>query len=57
MSAIISPQQRVFVEGRMIEDNLIVAHEAFHSLKKNQGRYGKGIALKLDMNKAYDRVN
>lgn len=54
MSTIISPQQSVFVGGRMIQDNLIVAHEAFYFLKKKQGNYGKGIAIKLGMNKAYD---
>lgn len=41
----------------MIQDNLIVAHEALHFLKKKQGQGGKGIAFKLDMNKAYDRVS
>lgn len=41
----------------MIHDNLIIAYEAFHYLKKNQCHRGRGVALKLDMNKAYDRVN
>lgn len=57
MSSLVSPQQSAFAGGRMIQDNIIVAHEAFHFLKQKQGLGGKGIALKLDMNKAYDRVN
>lgn len=40
----------------MIQDNLVVAHEAFHFLKRNDHSGGKGLALKIYMNKAYDRV-
>lgn len=40
----------------MIQDNLVVAHEAFHFLKRNDHSRGKGLALKIYMNKAYDRV-
>lgn len=42
--------------GRLIQDNLIIAHEAFHALKRKE-RGGKDfMAIKLDMNKAYDRL-
>lgn len=34
INSIITPQQSAFVGGRMIQDNLVVAHEAFHYLKK-----------------------
>lgn len=40
----------------MIQDNLVVAHEAFHFLKSKARGLGRGIALKLDMNKAYGRL-
>lgn len=40
--------------GRLIQDNLIIAHEAFHALRQ-RGKGGKDhMAIKLDMNKAYD---
>lgn len=54
--SLISPQQSAFVEGRLIQDNLVVAHEAFHYLKKKGIKGDRGFALKLDMNKAYDRL-
>lgn len=56
MLDLISENQSAFVQDRQIQDNIIVAHEAFHLLKLcktgNDGAFG----LKLDMNKAYDRV-
>ncbi|KAM1750468.1 hypothetical protein ACFX11_008712 [Malus domestica] len=53
---IISCRQNAFVPHRQIQDNLLVAHEVFHylKLKSSGGRHELG--LKLDMNKAYERV-
>lgn len=53
---IVSPNQSAFVPGRMIQDNIIVANEAFHFLKTHTKGKRQALALKLDFNKAYDRV-
>ena len=49
----ISKEQFGFLEGRQIIDAIDIVHEALHSIKvKNI----KAMVLKLDMIKAYDRV-
>ncbi|XP_010682145.3 uncharacterized protein LOC104897032 [Beta vulgaris subsp. vulgaris] len=44
-----------FVPERLIQDNILLAHEVFHSFKNKKGREG-WVAIKLDMEKAYDRL-
>ncbi|KAL4355323.1 hypothetical protein GQ457_06G003800 [Hibiscus cannabinus] len=54
---IISPSQSTFVNGRLFQDNIIIAHEAFHAIKRAK-KGSKGVmALKIDMEKAYDEVD
>ncbi|XP_043694381.1 uncharacterized protein LOC122645101 [Telopea speciosissima] len=54
LDKIIAPNQSAFIPDRLISDNILLAHEAFHYInhkKKGQKRF---VALKLDMKKAYD---
>ncbi|XP_042988721.1 uncharacterized protein LOC122316237 [Carya illinoinensis] len=53
---IVSPTQSAFVPGRLILDNVIVAFETMHSISIKGGRQQGHMAIKLDMSKAYDRV-
>ena len=57
MANIISPFQNAFIKGRSISDNIILGSETINVIKKRNKDKGSLRALKLDMDKAYDRIN
>ncbi|KAK5776842.1 hypothetical protein PVK06_044807 [Gossypium arboreum] len=52
---LIAPEQTDFIAGRNITDNFVIAQEVVHSMKSKQ-KNRKWMAIKVDLEKAYDRV-
>lgn len=54
---IISPHQSAFIPGRMITDNALIAFECLHAINTSKDGRSEFCAYKLDLSKAYDRVD
>lgn len=57
LGEIISLEQSAFVPGHMITDNAIIVFECIHAIQKGSGDREEFCAYKLDLSKAYDRVD
>ena len=56
LPSVISNSQSAFVPTRLITDNTLVAYEMLHRMQKRQkGKIGH-MAVKLNISKAYDRI-
>ena len=56
LSSLITEHQSAFAKDRLILDNIVVAFETLHHMKHhNSGKHGY-MAIKLDISKAYDRI-
>uniref|UniRef100_A0A803PSF4 Reverse transcriptase domain-containing protein n=1 Tax=Cannabis sativa TaxID=3483 RepID=A0A803PSF4_CANSA len=56
LHSVISPNQSAFLTGRQITDNIVIANEIIHAIhSRKSGKLGWA-AIKLDMEKAFDRV-
>jgi hypothetical protein len=53
---IISCYQSAFIPGRLISDNILTAYEIMHTMQSRMWRNEGFMSIKLDMSKAYDRV-
>lgn len=53
---IMNPLQSSFILGRLIIDNIILTFESFHTSNINKSSEKGYMAMKLDMAKAYDRL-
>ena len=54
LNKIISSLQVAFASGKLINDNVMLAHEIMHSFK-NKGKMGY-MTVKIDMERDYDRL-
>lgn len=57
LGSLISRFQNGFVPSRAISDNIIISHETLEFIWKKRSGKKSFFALKLDMDKAYDRVS
>ena len=51
---LISSNQTAFIKGRFILESAVMAHEVIHEVHRSRDA---GLILKLDYEKAYDRVS
>ena len=56
LPSIISETQSAFQSSKAISDNILIAFETLHHMKNQKSKKLGFMALKLDMSKAYDRV-
>lgn len=57
LDGLISPEQSAFVPVRRITDNALIAFECIHAIQHGVGDQQEFGAYKLDLAKAYDRVD
>ena len=57
ITKLVAPYQNAFVPGRLISDNVLIAHEVLQFIRKRKQGNTYLAALKLDISKAYDRVS
>lgn len=56
LSHVISSSQCAFVPGRLITNNIFIAYEAVHAIQRRRRGHRGVMSIKLDMSKAYNRI-
>ena len=56
LPTLITEHQSAFTKSCLISDNVLVAFESLHSMQNHKSKKDGYMAVKLDMSKAYDRV-
>ena len=56
LNDIVSDARAAFILGRLVNDNVMIAHEMMHSLKARKRVSQSYMAMMTDVSKAYDRV-
>jgi hypothetical protein len=52
--SVVQPTQTAFMPGRHILEGVVILHESIHELHRKKL---DGVILKIDFEKAYDKVN
>ena len=53
-SKVVRPSQTAFIPGQYIMEGVVILHETLHAIHRKKL---SGVILKLDLEKAYDKVN
>lgn len=56
LQTLIVEEQNAFVEGRLIQDNILLVQEVLHRLRTRERKKKFQALLKLDMQKAYNKI-
>lgn len=57
LSSLVSRYQHAFVPGQSMTDNVLLSHELIHFINRQKRTAHSYAAVKIDLNKAYDRVH
>ncbi|GAA0185150.1 hypothetical protein LIER_32438 [Lithospermum erythrorhizon] len=57
LNSLLSPFQNGFIQGRGAQDNILIVQELTHSIQSSKSKKNGLTTIKIDMSKAFDRIN